>query len=42
LRDDYHAEVTGQIKPGENVVVAGGFTVKSELMRAELPDGHGH
>jgi cobalt-zinc-cadmium efflux system membrane fusion protein len=42
LRDDHNAEIKGQIEPGENVVVAGGFTVKSELMRAELPDGHGH
>ena len=42
LRDDHHAEIKGQIEPGENVVVTGGFTVKSELMWAQLPEGHGH
>ena len=42
LKDDHHAEVKGQIKPGENVVVVNGFTVKSELMRSELSDGHDH
>jgi len=42
LKDDHHAEVKGQIQPGENVVVVGGFTVKAELMRSELSDGHGH
>jgi cobalt-zinc-cadmium efflux system membrane fusion protein len=41
LRDERNVEVRGGIDPGEEVVVVGGFTVKSELMRKHLADGHG-
>ncbi len=41
LRDEHNAEVRGDIAPGEEVVVVGGFTVKSELIRKHLADDHG-
>lgn len=42
LRDGHHAEIRGDVDPGEEVVVRGGFTVKSELMRDHFEGDHGH
>ena len=42
VSDKHNVEVKGEVEPGENVVVAGGFTVKSELMRSEIKGGHGN
>ncbi|MDE0887508.1 MAG: efflux RND transporter periplasmic adaptor subunit [Myxococcota bacterium] len=42
LSDNYNAEVKGEVAAGENIVEAGGFTVKSELMRSKIHGGHGH
>ena len=42
LSDNYNVEVKGEVEPGENIVDAGGFIVKSELMRSEIQGGHGH
>ena len=42
LSDNYNVEVKGEVEPGENIVEAGGFTVKSELMRSKIQGGHGH
>ena len=41
-RDAEWAEVVEGVSAGERVVVHGGFTVKSELLRSELGGGHGH
>lgn len=35
-------EIVAGIEPGQAVVVAGGFILKSELMRSELGHGHAH
>ena len=42
LRDGHHAEIRGDIDPGEEVVVVGGFTIKSELIRDHFAGDHGH
>ena len=42
LRDGLHAEIRGDVDPGEEVVVRGGFTVKSELIRDHFEGDHGH
>ena len=42
LRDERYAEIRGDIDPGEKVVVVGGFTLKSELMREHFSKGHGN
>jgi membrane fusion protein, heavy metal efflux system len=42
VRDGHYAEVRGQIDPGEEVVVLGGFTLKSELLRDHFAGDHGH
>ena len=36
LKDEHLAEVRGNLDPGEEVVVKGGFTVKSELLRNQF------
>ena len=41
-RDAQWAEIEAGLSPGERVVVRGGFTVKSELLRSEFSGGHGH
>jgi cobalt-zinc-cadmium efflux system membrane fusion protein len=41
-RDAQWAEITQGVAPGALVVVQGGFTLKSELLRSELGGGHGH
>jgi cobalt-zinc-cadmium efflux system membrane fusion protein len=41
-RDSQWAEIREGVAAGEPVVVQGGFTVKSELLRSELGGGHGH
>jgi cobalt-zinc-cadmium efflux system membrane fusion protein len=41
-RDAQWAEVEEGLSPGETIVVQGGFTVKSELLRSQLGGGHGH
>jgi cobalt-zinc-cadmium efflux system membrane fusion protein len=41
-RDAQWAEIGEGVEPGEMIVVQGGFTVKSELLRSELGGGHGH
>jgi cobalt-zinc-cadmium efflux system membrane fusion protein len=41
-RDAQWAEVEAGLSPGETIVVQGGFTVKSELLRSQLGGGHGH
>ncbi len=42
VRDREWAEVERGLVPGERIVIEGGFTVKSELLRSELGGGHGH
>ena len=42
VRDSQWAEIAEGLTPGESVVIRGGFTVKSELLRSELGGGHGH
>lgn len=41
-RDAQWAEIREGLTAGEQVVVHGGFTVKSELLRTEFGGGHGH
>ena len=41
-RDSQWAEIREGVARGESVVVQGGFTVKSELLRSEFGGGHGH
>ncbi len=41
-RDMQWAEIREGLAAGEQVVVHGGFTVKSELLRSEFGGGHGH
>ncbi|MBW2286683.1 MAG: efflux RND transporter periplasmic adaptor subunit [Deltaproteobacteria bacterium] len=41
-RDAQWAEVREGLAAGEPIVVHGGFTVKSELLRGEFSGGHGH
>ncbi len=41
-RDAQWAQIEKGLALGEQVVVHGGFTVKSELLRSELGGGHGH
>lgn len=40
MRDEESAEIREGLSPGEWVVVEGGFTVKSELLRGEFGGGH--
>jgi cobalt-zinc-cadmium efflux system membrane fusion protein len=42
IRDSQWAEIEDGVSLGESIVVHGGFTVKSELLRSELGGGHGH
>jgi len=42
IRDGHYSEVRGQIDPGDEVVVLGGFTLKSELLRDHFAGDHGH
>jgi multidrug efflux pump subunit AcrA (membrane-fusion protein) len=35
-------EIVGGVSPGEWVVTAGGFLLKSELLKSSLADEHGH
>ena len=42
LKDEHLAEVQGNLDPGEEVVVKGGFAVKSELLRDHFSADHGH
>jgi cobalt-zinc-cadmium efflux system membrane fusion protein len=41
-QDPQWVEVLEGLAPGEQVVVHGGFTVKSEMLRSEFSGGHGH
>ncbi len=41
-RGPHFVEVTNGLEPGEEFVSAGGFTLKAELQRGELGEGHGH
>jgi cobalt-zinc-cadmium efflux system membrane fusion protein len=41
-RDARWAEVRAGLAAGEQIVVDGGFTLKSELLRSALGGGHGH
>ena len=36
------AEIASGLAPGDSVVVSGAFVLKSELMKAELGEGHAH
>ena len=36
------AEIVSGLAPGDAVVVSGAFVLKSELMKAELGEGHAH
>lgn len=38
----HHAEVLVGLQPGAQIVVAGAFVLKSELIRSELGHGHAH
>lgn len=40
--DDAHAEITSGLVPGEHVVIQGAFTLKAELGKGSLSDGHNH
>ena len=40
--DPHFIEVTDGLAPGESYVSAGAFTLKAEMQRGELGDGHGH
>jgi cobalt-zinc-cadmium efflux system membrane fusion protein len=41
-RDARWAEIRAGLAAGERIVVDGGFTLKSELLRSEFGGGHGH
>ena len=41
-RRDGEVELTAGLEPGAAVVVEGAFVVKSEMLRAELGEGHAH
>ena len=41
-RDGDVAEVTEGLKPGERVVVANAYLLKSEFERAKIGGGHAH
>jgi cobalt-zinc-cadmium efflux system membrane fusion protein len=41
-RDSRWVEIREGLAPGEEIVVQGGFTVNSELLRNEIGGGHGH
>lgn len=41
-RKDGRVEVLSGLKPGDPVVVAGAFILKSELMKGQLGEGHAH
>jgi len=41
-RGPHSVEVTDGISPGDVYVAAGAFTLKAELQRGELGEGHGH
>lgn len=38
----HFVEIAAGIEPGESFVSSGGFTLKAELQRGELGEGHGH
>ncbi|MBW2270719.1 MAG: efflux RND transporter periplasmic adaptor subunit [Deltaproteobacteria bacterium] len=38
----HYVEITAGLEAGERFVAAGGFTLKAELQRGELGEGHGH
>lgn len=42
IRDAQWAEIEEGVAVGEQVVIHGAFTVKSELLRSEFGGGHGH
>ncbi len=39
---DGRLQLTGGVEPGERVVLEGAFTLKSELAKGELGEGHAH
>ncbi|KAA3609269.1 MAG: HlyD family efflux transporter periplasmic adaptor subunit [Calditrichaeota bacterium] len=41
-RNEVSVEVIGGLNPGETYVSKGGFTLKAELQKSELGEGHGH
>ena len=41
-QDPHFVEITAGVDAGERIVSAGGFTLRAELQRGELGEGHGH
>ncbi len=40
--NDVAVEIISGLEPGETYVIKGGFTIKAELQKSELGEGHGH
>jgi len=40
--DRQRVEILSGLMPGERYVIKGGFTLKAELGKDSLGDGHGH
>jgi cobalt-zinc-cadmium efflux system membrane fusion protein len=40
--NETHVEITGGLQPGQRYVSRNGFTLKAELGKSTLGEGHGH